>query len=454
MKIVIAGAGKIGYSIADILASEGHEIRVIDQNPDRISLVSNNLDVICYEGNAANPEVLAEAGAGQADLLVAVSQKDEINLICGIIGRKLGASHAIARVRDPEYMGQSHFFQDGLGMSLIVNPEYECAQEISRLLRFPGAARVDTFSRGRMEIVEYRVAESDRLAGMHLKDLPAMCGAKVLVSMVERKGDAIIPNGSFVLQSGDRLSISGESEQLKKFFASIGLGRKPVRKVIIAGGGRIAVYLAELLHKSGMAVTVIDSSAQRCHQLCELIPHCRIICGDATNSEVLLEEGLTSADAFVALTGNDGVNIVTSLYAKSQGELKIVTKVNRAHFLDIMRDFGLSCLVAPKALVTDQLVRYARATSNSLGSGMEALYRLADGKVEALEFKVAPDSRCIGTPLRQLKIKPNTIICSLIRGHRCLIPDGSTIIQPGDHAVIMAAAGKLQNLDQILEVTP
>lgn len=452
MKIIIAGAGKIGFSIAEILAGEGHDVSVIDRDSESISFVSNNLDVICFEGNAANPQVLMEAGAGQADLVVAVSEKDEINMICAIIAGRLGASHTIARVRDPEYLKQKGFFSEALGLSLIVNPEYECAQEISRILRFPGAVRVDTFSRGKLEIVEYRVSSDDKLCGTSLADLISNFGAKVLVSLVERGKDAIIPNGSFVIQKGDRLSISGSSEQLKKFFSNIGHRFKRLGKVIIVGGGRTAVYLANLLHEHGISVTIIDIDHRRCRELCQLLPYARIVCGDAANSEVLLEEGLSSADAFVTLTGNDGVNMICSMYAKRQGNIKTVTKVNRSHFVDISDDFELDCVVAPRNLVTQQLVGFARAMSNSRGSCMEALYRLAGGKVEAAEFCVSKNSHCVGKAIHQLSIKPGIIICALIRNGHCIIPDGSTVIEAGDHAVVVSSAGSLRSLDDMIEV--
>ena len=298
MKILIAGAGKIGCSIAEILTGEGHEVSIIDHNSERISFVSNNLDVICYQGNAANPQVLMEAGAAQADLVVAVSEKDEINMICAIIAGKLGAAQAVARVRDPEYLSESHFFGEALGLSLIVNPEYECALEISRILRFPGAVRVDTFSKGSLEIVEYRVSAEDGLEGLQLKELPEKFGAKILVSLVERDKEAIIPNGSFEIKAGDRLSISGSDDQLKKFFSAVRHRSKRIRKVIISGGSRISVYLAEILQRSGVSVSIIEIDPQHCNRLSELLPKARIVCGDATNSDVLQEEGLGSADAF------------------------------------------------------------------------------------------------------------------------------------------------------------
>ena len=452
MKIIIVGAGKIGYSIAEILASEGHEISVIDNSSDRISLVSNNLDVICFEGNAANPQILIEAGAAQADLVVAVTEKDEINMICAIISRQLGAAHAVARVRDPEYLSQSNFFREALGLSLIVNPEFECAQEISRLLRFPGAARVDTFSGGKLEIVEYRVCSGDNLDGLPLWELSQRFGVKVLVSLVERDHEAIVPNGSFVLRNSDKLSISGASHQLKKFFFGIACSKKRVRKVIIVGGSRTAVYLSKLLHEHGSDVTIIEIDPARCETLCELLPNTKIICGDAGNCDVLLEEGLCSADAFVTLTGNDGVNMICSMYAKQQSKAEIITKVKRSHFMKLMDDFGLTGVIDPRLIATEQLVRYARAMSDGLNSNIQTLYQLAGGKAEALEFIAEENCACIGRPLSALKTKPNTIVCAIIRSGKCIIPDGSSVIESGDHAVVICGSGKLKKLDDILEV--
>ena len=430
MKIIIVGAGKVGYSVANMLSDEGHDITVIDRDPETISHLSNDLDVICVEGNATNPETLMEAGAAEADLLMAATEQDEVNMICGIAARKLGTKHIIARIRDPEY---------------------ECAKEISRMLRFPSAVRVDAFSKGSVEIIEHKVPEKSKLDGMQLKNLPRELGAKVLVCVVERGGDALIPNGDFILRAGDRLSISGASRELRRFFVAIGQYRRPVKNVMIMGGSRISVYLTRLLLDSGIDVTVIDRDRERCDLLCDLIPSAHIICGDATRNEVLLEEGIRSTDAFVALTGDDGDNIITSMYAKHHGVPKIVTKVNREHFTGILESSGLDSIVTPKDLVAQQITRYVRAMNNSVGSSMETLYRLADGKVEALEFKVGEGSACVGIPLKTLRLKPNILISAVIRGSRSIIPDGETVICPGDHAVIVTAAGRLKDLDAIVE---
>ena len=451
MKIIIAGAGKVGSSVAELLAQEGHDITIIDHDPDTIQNVSNALDVICVEGSATNPETLREAGAAHADLLLAATEQDETNMICGISARKLGTSHVIARVRDPQYLHQVEFLREALGLSVIVNPEYECAKEISRTLRFPGAVRVDAFSKGSVEIVEHKIPAGGKLEGVALKELVQRFGAKVLVGVVERGGEGLIPNGNFVLKAGDRLSVTGATRELRRFFAAIGEYKRPVRRVMIMGGGRSSVYLTRMLQESGMAVTVVEWDRERCDTLCDLIPEAHVVCGDATNSDVLQEDGLFSADAFVALTGDDEDNIITALYAKNRGVDKVIVKVNRDYLSEIIENVGLNSVVSPKYIVAQQLARYVRAMSNSLGGSMETLYRLADGKVEALEFKVSADSACVDIPLKDLKLKPNILISAIIRGSKSIIPDGSSRIQPGDHAVIVAPAGKIGNMDAIIE---
>ncbi len=452
MKIVIAGAGRIGGTVAKVLSDEGHDITLIDHDPDTIQYISNSMDIICLEGNAADPEALREAGVSEAELILAATEKDEVNMICGIAARKLGAQHVIARIRDPLYLHQTEFLRDVLGLSQIVNPEYELAKEISRTLRFPGASRVDSFSKGSVEIVEHKIPENGVLIGMALKDLPRSFGHKVLVALVERDGHALIPNGNTVLKQGDRLSITGESKELRKFFVTIGQYKKPVKRVMIVGGGRTTIYLVRLLRENNIDVTVIERDRAICEELCDQIPEAHIVCGNATHSDVLQEDGITAVDGFVSLTGDDGDNIITSLFAKSCKVGKVITKVNSEHFAEILLDSGLESIVSPKKIVAEQLARYVRAISNSVGSSMETLYRLVDGKVEVLEFRVEDNSRCIGIPLKDLKLRENVLISAVIRGRNSIIPNGSTEIYPGDHAIVVAASGHLQRLDDILEV--
>ena len=415
MKIVIAGGGRIGGTVAAVLSEEGHDITLIDHDSETIRTASNAMDIICVEGDAADPEALKEAGVSSADLLLAATEKDEVNMVCGIAARRLGAKHVIARIRDPRYLHQMDFLRDVLGLSQIVNPEYECAKEISRILRFPGAARVDSFSKGSVEIVEHKIPVNGVLDGVVIRELQKTIGPKVLVALIERNGNALIPNGDTVLKAGDRLSITGASKELRRFFIKIGQYKKPVKQVMVIGGGRITVYLTQLLRENGIDVTVIERDRKKCEELCDLIPEAHIVCGDATHSEVVQEDGISSADGFVSLTGDDGDNIITSLYARSCQVGKVVTKLNSEHFAEILFNSGLDSIVSPKKIVAEQLARYVRAISDSAGSSMETLYRLVDGKVEVLEFRVEEDSVCVGVPLSELKLRPNVLISAIRR---------------------------------------
>ena len=452
MKIIIAGAGKVGAAVASLLTEEGHDITIIDRSAERIDTLSNNLDVICVQGSATDAETLVEAGAKSADLVVAATRNDEINMVCAISAEKLGTKHSIARIRDTAYINQLDFLREALGLDTVINPELECAREISRILRFPSAIFVDLFSNGRVEMIKHRISPDSKLNGKQLKELPQSFGAKVLVGVVGHKGDAIIPNGDHRLEAGDLISVLGSSRELRKFFVATGEFKKPVKNVMIMGGGRIAVYLSKLLIDAGIKVSVVEKSSSRCEELCDELHGAKIIHADATRGDVLREEGLDKVDAFVALTGDDGSNIITSMYAKSCNVGKIVVKVNQDYYSDILAGADLDSVVTPRMLISQQLARFVRALSNSEGSSMETLYKLAEGKVEAMEFKVEEGSLCIGRALKNMPIKKNTIVAAIVRGKETIIPDGNTQIIPGDHVVIIALAGKVKTLDGIIEV--
>ena len=450
MKLIIAGAGRIGASLAEQLSADGHHICIIDRDTETLRHVSDDLDVICLEGSATNPDVLREAGAERADLMIAATEQDEVNLVCAVAAGKLGTAHLIARVRDTEYLGKSDFLRDAFGISLLVNPEYECAKEIARMLRFPGASRVDAFTRGSAEIAEYRIPAGSVLVGVCLRELEGRFHAKVLVSLAVRDGKAVIPRGDFALREDDMLSVTGSPRELRKFFAAVGAYVKPVRSVMIIGGDRTAAYLSHLLEESGLDVTLIEQDRARCERLCELLPSSRIICGDPSKSEVLHEEGIGQTDAFVALMPDDADNIVTSVYARQCGVEKIIPRVHHEHFAGILTDREMDSIVTPKMLIVQQISRYVRAMSNSAGSSMETLYRLADGQAEALEFRIDAGARCAGKPLRELSLRENVLIAAVIRGSKTLIPDGSSVLREGDHAVVVTDAGWLQSIDGIL----
>lgn len=449
MKIIIAGAGRAGASIARTLEHEGHDITLIDRDAAAIERCANELDVICMLGSATNPDTLRECGAAEADILMAMTDSDELNMICALAARRLGTRHIVARIRDPEYLSQREFLREAVGLSVIVNPEYECAKEISRILRFPGAVRVETFSKGSAEIIEYRVPEGSVLDGLSLREIGGRFGARVLICVVERGEEADIPHGDFVLHAGDRLSLMGKGKELRRFFAAVGQKGRRVKSVMIMGGSRTSVYLADLLEESAIAVTVVDRSRERCNELCDLIPHARIIYGDATQDEVLLEEGIRGADAFVALTGDDGDNIVTAMYARRCGVGKTVVKVDMRHFSGML-DNGSDSMITPREIVTQQITSYVRGIENSAAWGsIETLHKLAGGRIEALEFKVGEGAGCLGVPLRDLKLRKGVLISAVTRNDETLIPNGSTVIERGDYAVVIAKAGMLKDINDM-----
>ncbi len=451
MKIIVAGAGKVGYTVAEQLAEEHHDVTVIDSNPDKISRASNDLDVICIEGNGASFELLDEAGVRTADMLIAATGQDEVNMVCCMAARKLGTKYTVARIRSPEYLSQGEFLRETLGLSMAINPDLEAAAEISRILQFPTAARVETFSHGSVDMVTYRIPKGSKLGGVPLRHLSDKFRGRVLVCAVERDEDVFIPNGRFILHSGDSISIAGPQAELRAFFMDAGAYRKPVSSVIILGGSRIAIYLTSKLCAAGMDVTIIERNADKCERLAELLPKARIILGDGTRRDVLIEEGLKNADAFVALSGYDEDNIIISMYAGTLGVSKVVTKVNEEHFSEMLGNTTLDCIVCPKLLVAQQIVRYVRAMQNSMGSSVETLYRLVDRRVEALEFIVRQGSKCIDRPLKDLKLKPNMLIASVVRNGKSQIPDGGTRIKAGDRAIIVTTDNGLDDLDDILE---
>ena len=451
MKIIIAGAGRVGIRIAQNLEAEGHDITLIDRDPETIDSASNELDIICCLGSATNLETLNEAGAKLADILIAATDSDEANMICALAARRLGTQYTVARIRDPEYLPQGEFLREAIGLSVIINPEYECAREISRVLRFPNAVRVEYFSAGSAEILDYRVPEGSPMNGLSLRECGRRFGAKVLITTVERGNAVSIPNGDFILCTGDKLSMMGEDREIRRLLTAVGQYGNRIKNVLIMGGSRTSVYLARLLQENGVSVTVLERSRTRCDELCDLIPHASIICGDGTRDEILLEEGIRGADAFVALTSDDGDNIVTAMYAKRCGVPKAVVKVEHRHFSDML-DGGTDTMVIPQEIVSQQIVGFVRATANSAGLGsIETIHKLAGNRIEAVEFKVSDGAKCIGIPLSELRVPKGVLISAITRGEKTLIPDGRTVIESGDHVVVVAPAGMLKDINDIMD---
>jgi len=450
MKIVVVGNGKIGATLIRQLADEKHDIVVVDNDPEALRRTTDALDVMGVEGNGASYSVLREAGADKADLVIAVTSEDELNMLCCIVAKKLGARHTIARVRNPEYDSQMFFLRDELGLSMSINPESACAAEIFRLLRTSSALMVEPFAKGKAELVEIRIKEDSPIAGLSLMQLQRQYLSTVLVCAVQRGEEVVIPNGSFVLAAGDRITIVGAPGEITRFFQRIGVIQRKVRSVLIVGGSRMAYYLARQLTAVDMRVTIIEREEERCRELCELLPEARVVLGDGTDQDVLLEEGLESCDAFVSLTGMDEENLIVAMFAATKGVNRVVAKVNSTTYADMLRPMGLETVVSPSGVTAARIVGYVRGMQHSVGSSMESLHKMVDDRVEALEFRVQKGESFLGISLKDLKLKPEMLLACIVRNGHAFIPGGATALQADDTVIVVAGGGRLHSLSEIL----
>lgn len=450
MKIVIVGNGKVGRNLTRQLSREGHSVVVIDNNPEIIDNAINAYDVMGICGNGALYDIQKQAGVDKSDLLIAVTQTDELNILCCLLAKKIGVRHSIARVRTPDYSRQLDFMRTGFGISMLINPEYEAANEIARILRFPSAVKVENFANERVEIAEIIVGEENQLIGMPVHIIHEKYSTQVLLCAVRRGDEAIIPNGDFVIKKGDHINVTATRKELLRFIKKLGLYRTPIKRVMIAGGGKVGYYLAKQLIDSSYDVKIIESDPNRALELSLDMPEADIIVGDATQQELLSEQRLSSHDAFVALMGHDEENAIISMYAASQGVSKVITKSNRLS-TDVLFNIGLDSVISAKELATDQILRYVRALHNSSGSAVRTLYRIVDGRAEALEFGVPDDFEKLEVKFRELKLKKNLIIACIIRRGKIIYPHGDDCIEKGDSVIVVTTMECLRTLNDILE---
>ena len=443
MKIIIAGDGKVGASLTRQFTAEDHDVTIIDSDSGILDSTMERYDLISVQVNCASMTVLNQAGVKEADLLVAVTNHDEINLLCCTTAHSMNPKlHTIARIRNPEYNEQAYKMRDVFGLSLVINPENQAATEIHRLLKYPGFLRRDTFAKGRTEIVELRVDAGSKLRNVKLMDLKSIVKCQVLVCAVLRNGSAIAPGGDFILREGDRIFVTALSENLTTLLNNLGIITRRVRRVLICGGGMVGYYLAARLEKEGVHVKIVESSLPRCQELSSLLPDTDIIHGDVSDQDLLISEGMAQYDALVTCTGRDELNMIVSLYAASCGVPQVITRLSNADNRSLIDSLGLGSVVCPKDLCSNNIARYVRAMKNQTGAAL-SVHAIADGQAEAMEFRVDETTRHCGEPLKQIKLKPNVLLVSINHGEVPEIANGDSTFRQGDIVIVVTNGGEV-----------
>ena len=451
MKVVIIGSGKVGSNLSSSLSGEGHDVTVIDNKSSALDRIRDRQDIMCIEGNGADADIQHEAGVENAGLLIATTPHDELNILCCLIAKRLGAKKTISRVRNPVYFNQMDLIRDALGLSMVINPERIVSDEIMRLLVFPAAAKIEVFSKGRIELVEYKISKYSVIAGMTLAEVYKHNKIKFLICAVERNSNIFIPDGSFVLQEGDKINIAASHNNVKDFFRTIGSMKNKVKTVMIIGGGKVCHYLVKQILDMKIRVKIIEHDYEKCCELAESFPKATVICADGTEQEVLLEEGIAEVDAFVPMTGIDEENIIISLFAKNNSNAKVITKINRENYCDMASHMGLDCIVSPKSLTGSTILSYVRSLKNTAGSNIEALYHVVGNKAEAIEFKIKSNiSNLVDIPLKNLRLKKNILICGIIRKREVIIPGGDDFITLDDSVIVISKDYRFSDIKDIL----
>ena len=451
MQIIIVGCGKVGRVLAEQLSREDHNVTIIDTNANIVKNISNMYDVMGVVGNGTSFQTLSEAGLDRTDILIAVTASDEVNLLCCVLAKKAVNCHTIARVRNPIYSEERAFLRSELGLAMLINPERAAAMEITRLIRFPYAIEIDTFAAGRIEMLTFKVPQDSMLAGTALREFSRKIQLNVLICAAERNDQVIIPDGNFCIAGGDILSMIGSPAETAAFFKKVGIRTNHVKNTLLIGGGELTYYTAALLSRLGIKIKIIELKKERCEVLSELLPKATIIQGDGSSEELLREEHLEQMDSLVACTGIDEENIILSLYARDKVKKKIITKINHVDFDDVIRSLNLDSIIYPKHITAEYILQYVRAMSNTVGSSVETLYQLLDGRVEALEFRVKPGCRAIGIRLMEMRLKKNILIAGILRDGLLIIPGGQDMFLEGDSVIIVTTNHGYQDIHDILE---
>ncbi len=451
MKIIVVGDGKVGFAIAKQLDQEGHDITIIENKANVLANTMNRLDIVGVQGNGASLDTLQQARVQSSDLLIAATSTDEVNIICCLLAKKLGARHTIARIRNPEYNNTVRSIKDELGLSMSINPEQAAAQEILRALRFSNSIKVSSFAKGRIELAEIKVTSAMPIAGMSVMAINHKFKDEVLFVAIQRDSQVIIPNGNTVVQENDKLTVTGSTKQLERFFHKMGImSAHPVREVMIVGGGKITYYLANMLLELGIDVKIVEINKDKCVSLVEKFPQATVIEGDGTDHELLISESLEEMDAFIALTDNDEENVIISMFAQNHGVAHVLPKVNRVSLGFLLDKLGLENSITPKFITANQIVQYVRAMQNTVGSNVESLIKIVDDKVEALEFRVRGNCRFIDVPIKDLNIRPGILIAYVTHKGVSKVARGDTRVQLSDTVIIVSKVAGLRDINDLL----
>lgn len=450
MKIIIVGIGKVGSTLTEFLVNENHDIVIIDTNQKLLEEAINKYDVSGIVGSGASNDILIEAGAKKADMIIATTEFDELNILTCLFGKRNGIKYTVARVRNPEYSNQVKFFNKELDLDLIINPELEAANEISRILRFPSAENIELFAKSKVEIVGIRVKEDSQIVDHTLEELRHLLKTKFLICAVERNGKAHIPHGKFKLEVNDIAYITGAKNEILNLFKELGIYKNRAKSIMIIGGGVISYYLAKQLSETNAKVKIIEIDRDRAYELKELLPSVNIIHGDGSDKELLIEEGIKECDAFVTLTGLDEENIILSLYAQHTNTSKVVTKINKISYYDILSTLNLSSIISPKLITAYDILRYVRSLQNAIDSKVENMYKLINNQVEASEFLITGESEITASPLKDLTLRDNILIGVIIRGSKIIIPTGEDQIRPLDRVIVVTTEQNISEISELL----
>ena len=450
MNIIIVGCGNIGENLANELNETGNNITVIDLDRKKVQDIAERYDVMGVVGNGATHTAQRDAGITTADLLIAVTDSDELNLLCCIVAKKEGNCKTIARIKNPIYTSETAYLKDELGLEMVINPEMETAEEIARILKFPAAIKIDSFAGGKVEIMKYRLPDGSPICDMSVRDVVMKLHCDILFCAIERDSEVYIAKGDFTFRSGDIISFIASPKNAYDFFKKIGLDTHPAKEIMIAGGGRITHYLCEAMSKSSVSIKVIEDDCAVCDRLCNLWGNVSVMNGDFSKKEILVEEGIERSDAFVALTSLDEENIILSLFAKNEGVPKLITKINRPDYDGVMQELRLDSAIYPKNIASDKILAMVRGLKNRMGSNVETLYNLIPGKVEAAEFKIKENPLITDKPLSELKFKDGVLICAILRDGEVIMPRGNDVIKPDDSVIVVSGIMALHDITDVL----